>query len=344
MMYRLTLILGILLTITLSGCGKYLYLETGPETISDNQEANFAAGYMARYLMPTEERRYLLERIGQKIEQQQTVPVGSTAAGFFGAMALGENPLSQSGLDTAWSITLALDVGLGVAKMFGPDGSVDNISSIYLPEEVGGKKIESESEASNIAREYTINRIREIAKIENRRLECLLNCGQGGPPAFRLVKNGFTGDEPYDHRNGDKSEDATYDPPAVYIFTVWGKMVAAPPDPVRDAILGFPVKWKSQGVGGWQFHTAGRLKMTSSGQLATINLGQLGDIPERSWFYFYKTPLGRRMLRHLTGGPGYIVWGDGGTLTKQVCMQGRVFTYPMITKKAFIDKEVLAVP
>lgn len=340
-MIKYRLLALIFLSLFLTACSPSIYSKTAPETTLENEDDLMAAGYFARYLMSQDERAELVAHIyEEKLPDYGLSVEMSTGIGVAGTMALGQNPLSRQGVSTGSSIQLGLLAGGAVLNMLGPDGSLEGVSKIYLPETWNGQTLNESEQAFSAARKYTVERIREAAELEGRRAECILNCENGGSPAFRLIKQGMTGDEEYDHTRTDTAENEYYDPPAFYVITALGKMVPAEPDPFRDAILGFTPRWESEFPNAWQIYLAGDVTRAENGEIETVDNPDFGAIV-KSWRYSgYKNPLFRRVLSHLTGGPGFITWGRRVALNKQFCMQGRVFTYIIDDFGYFMKHEI----
>jgi hypothetical protein len=181
-----------------------------------------------------------------------------------------------------------------------------------------------------------------MASAEGRQIECVLNCQDEGSPVFKLSNNGLDLNDQYDHDKLVSDGEGYYDPPDLYVVTVLGKVYNANPDPLRDAILGFPVAWSGASPQSWRVYLAGEVEMTDDNQIATVGLASHGIVVKRMRYMSHVNPLGRRMLRVLTGGPGYITWGSDKAVDRQFCMLGRVFTYWNKSGKVFIGKEILS--
>lgn len=181
---------------------------------------------MGRYLMSSKERLKLEAFLRDMTIKEEERLSMSTAHGIGGlsALASGQNHLSNAALG-----------------LFGPDGSIDRVGNIYLPAKYKGQTISSAEEATSAAEDFIAARINVVAKQENRFAQCVLNCIEGSP-VFKLIKNGMTGDEPYDHMAKPQLEGQYYDPPVIYIATVLGQMQQARYDVLRDKFIGFPVK------------------------------------------------------------------------------------------------------
>lgn len=340
-MHRFFLFTLLIFASLLSACSPAILHKTGPEVRIKNKDDLLAANYMARFLMPQKERIQLVSSL-QNLKPPTTGLSAemSTGIGAGGALALGKNPLTGSGMHTATSIELGLMVGGAILNYLGPDGSLKRVSKIFLPETVAGQTITSPDQAFEVARAYTIGRIKEAASREGRTAVCILNC-EYGSPVFMLIKEGMTGRETYAHMGKASSGTEYYDPPALYVATALGSMAPAPEDVLRDKFLEFSPKWESEHPNSWQILLGGDIPRTANQEIQTIDHQNFGIIFSGIHYSAQKNPLARRVMSHITGGPGYILGGTKvNSLDQQFSMKGKIFAFNTTNSRFFMRHEV----
>ncbi len=328
----------VLMLILLTGCTPALFQKT-PEYIEYVNELEIQdASYFARYLMDRDER-YKLEATVRNYElKHQSNQTTVTAGGAVGASLLGSNPMSASGAGTAAEISGAILVAGALINMFEPDGNIEMVSKIYVPSKLNGASFDTVEEATLFAREYTRKKILEFANKENRSLECVFRCGESSS-VYKLVKNGFKGDELYDPMS--KATDGQfYDPPSLFIVTAQAKMQAATNDEVRNRILGFTPKWESMYQNGWHTYVVGEVDRNKLGDVESIESKRLGLIAKSWKFNTERSPLARRFYRTLTGNEFLIYRGTDNNIGRQVAVKGKVYKFLIRSSNRFLDFEI----
>jgi len=315
-----TLLLIILSAIALNGCGAILKASKSPDYIEVKNKQDMAhAAYMGRFLLDANERAV--------IEHRAMVKGGASLfpeyAGVASTAAIGQNPFDSTGGTTALYIGTGIRAGIAIANWLGPDGSMAYISKLYLPGQVDGQKIATAKQAQVFARKYMKNRLVHFANSEGRQLECILNC-KGDTPNY-VLKKSIHGETKY------------FDPPKLYVYFIFFNMVAAKPDPARDHILGFTPKWVSEYSNGWQLDAGSDPLTDEQGHIVTAKT-ERGPIPANLSLHPFSAPIGRRLLRTLTGGSGYYVYGR--RLLGIIATQGKVFYAYTSSASDFVQYEI----
>lgn len=333
---------GCFCAVSLSACNitePRLYNKS-PELVPiiDKDEIN-DANYMARYLLNSGDR-IKLETIARKEEIKRRASYGSVEAGIVGTTMLGNNPTSAKGVGTATDIMVGIEAADVILSMLGPDGSLERVSKIYIPEKIGDITINSIEEANQFARNYTHKKISNFSKQENRSLECIYGCNEN-VTIYKLIKKGFTGDEPYDalKRGAKIHEGKYYDPPKLFVLTVETDLVSSKADPVRDRILGFSPKWESMYENGWRAFIAGDFVRDEKGNIKFRDDKFTNKVP-LGWYKATGSPIDRRFSRTLTGGDNLIYLGRRDVLGKQFSMKGKVFEFSIRYWYRFMEHEI----
>lgn len=157
-----------------------------------------------------------------------SVDNGSVAVGIVGASALGQNPMSMGGINTASTISAAIDI----VSMLGPDGSLKFVSSSHLPPKIGETDILSPESARKYVRDHLVMKLNQFAVEVGRELTCVHDC-DGFVPTFSLSASETTAQR-------------FAQPAQLYInFYIW-PFVEAKPDAIRDRVLGYVPMWSSR--------------------------------------------------------------------------------------------------
>ncbi len=326
--FKITVIF--LFVLLLSACN---VLETrlykkSPEFIEVvNKDELNDAGYMGRYLMDADERLVLEANIRRE-ELKRRADYSPVGFNLVGTTLMGNNPLSSQGVNTAGNILLGVDATLQVLDILRPDGDLDMVSKIYVPDKLNDFSLTTLEDATAFVRSYTRKRVELFAQKENRSVECIYGC-DSSKVIYKLIKNGFIGNEPYDatRRGTEIADGEYYDPPVLYVITIGAELMASKSDPVRDRILGFTPVWESKLENGWHSYLAGDIIRNENGDIKLTENKDLGMIPA-GWMYGTETsPVSRRFLRILTGGDNLIYRGRRNIYINQFAMKGKVFEF-----------------
>jgi len=332
-------------TLTFAGCNslKPALYSKSPEFIeigSDKDEL-LEVDYIARYMMSADERLELEAHMNKVEVKRESSGNGATGIGLASTIMLGNNPLSNSGVSTAGRVSLGVDAAFIAYSVFGPDGSADHISKIYLPHIEVGKALSEVEEASKYAKSYTAQRIKLFAENEGRIFSCIYGC-EGKASIYRLTKKGFTGAETYDvsRRGTEIPEGEYYDPPVLYVRLNGAELKKSRSDPLRDRILGFTPYWESRYPNGWQVVLGTDFKRDQRGNIIFVNNKIFGKTPKKMLLPTENTPLARRFLRTLTGGDNLIYRGNSDYVAKSFAMKGKVYSFVLRWFKSFILFEI----
>ncbi|WP_448205306.1 hypothetical protein [Azospirillum sp. sgz302134] len=254
------------------------------------------AEYMARFLLAPGERAVLLARHdGAEARRSGSGPSGvATVAGVTGAAALGQNPLSPGGVGAATLLEGSLRLLDGLTA---PDAAPDRTTLINLPKDALGSAQPTPRAAKAAVQHYILGQLQAFARRVNRSVECVDAC-EGNIPTYRLSRIG----SPLPYR----------DPEHLYVTLVFGRILEAPADARRDAILGFPAAWSTPSPRDFVLcvdHNPPTKR---------------GDSAVRPCKEQFLHPLERELLRCLTA-DGYVTYASRWAFSRIVAVKGRLF-------------------
>jgi len=319
------LILATLAFALISGCSMSPYIKDSV----DNPEVKEAEltedeyvriGYLARYLAETEVRNELTAKIRQTEYVREWDYIDhSTHASMATDLVVGE---------------LGSDLGAGigaaifVAGMLSGDGSMDEISQIFLPSELDGKPLETPEQARVAGVNLIVDRLGQVAEKLGSELSCEFGCGE--PYAIysiRLPETPVSG------------ESYVYWPKDIVITVDLLEFVPVAKDDPVSALVGFPVAWKTEPGDTAFLRMVTEPDYLEDGNIELYDVGDSGRKAVSAWRRLYGTKLGlsiRRALHHDTKW----LWGIERGHPSLVYFEGEGYGYSLNSRVDFIDRVV----
>jgi hypothetical protein len=330
------------IAIILQGCSfqprKLKIFYKSPEIIKiiPSEEEILEVGYMSRYLLDQDEREPLEDKVAKFKDLPAPIKISS---GFDYGDPFDESiaetvliPFEQRFQKAMFMSAVGMLLYLTEDEMEG----IEQVSKIYLPE---SDLYQTAEEAKEFARKYSINKITEFAKKENRSIRKILT--NENALIFQLIKQGKTGDEFYEvNKPNEVLDDDYFDPPSLFVFLVHTPIIEADDDPIRDNILGFKAAWESHTSNGWVITLTGRIII--DGVDFTSEMLPLSDGGKHFQVYFSAeaNPLSRRFFRAIMNEDNYIFRGTNVRHAKQVEMKGKVYGFKRVRTNRFIEYEI----
>lgn len=321
------LIVGALMLALISGCSFSPYIKDSV----DNPEVKEAEltedeylriGYLARYLAETDVRQKLSAKISETEYVREWDYVDySIASSMTTDLVVGQ---------IASDLGAEIGTAVFVAGLLSGDGSMEEVSQMFLPAEMDGEPLETPEQARAAGVKLVRNRLENIAEKLGSQLACEFGCGQ--PYAIYSIQ---LPEEPF-------SDDSyIYWPKDIVITVDLTEFVSVEEGDPVSALVGFPVAWKTE-----PGNTAFLRMVTEPGYLedGSIELYEVGDSGRKAvsaWRRLYGTKLGlsiRRSLHHDTKW----IWGIERGHPSLVYFDGEGYGYTINSRIDFIDKIVTA--
>ncbi len=296
-----TLLVSTAIALLLAGCMDPR--KTPPARQRVDQEDLQKAGYMARFVLPYDNRQWFLRDLKQ--------------ANFAASGSDYDTVTTTIGIP-APKIGMALDI----VGLLGPSGRLQFVSALYLPEQVDGKPLDSAVAARQAGAEYLKEKIVEAAGRMGREVRCLHGC-EGFAPSYALEKRGA----------------ALTTESAIYLTPIVGPMVEASADPLRDFIIGFTPKWMSKGENNARLCVGGTLRRTAEGQMALTEVEGIGTIASHYCNSRFVS-LDEQRLLHTLSEDGYYFYGNTRT-ANILALNGRLYQVTGRRYNHFVTFEIL---
>lgn len=252
--------------------------------------------WLIRDILPAKRGRAELESTMLNAQQVPNPEHGAAlTAGAAGALATGA-PLSPS----AGHVFGAVGMGVSVVGSLSRGPYFMILSRLYLTE-----AIEDPAAATRHARMDMLQRFLRAAHLSGLDVQCRTNC-QGDEHATWRVYRLFGASEP------------------LWAILRLADMSKAPPDPLRDQILGFTPTWQSQS------DTPGQTVTTHSIAIVRVEPKSF-DYKKNNYGFFdefaWDNPVARQLLKAMSGDGRWVFAWNVGNQQNIVAWAGRLFVH-----------------
>jgi hypothetical protein len=303
--------------LALAGCTAIIddpwYTDTiaNPDRIKlENETEKLKINYLARYLMEGDDRDELTAEVSQsEIVQRWGALEYSTASSMATDAVVGDlgSPL---GRDIGGTVLVA---GMVLGEIF--DGSMDNVSQAWLPEEIDGQTLDTAEAANDFLVKHTYQKAKALAEKLAWSFECVFNC-DGMNQIFLISRP----------KTDNTQRQYIYVPEHIVVVTNIVPVEPVKPDDPISALLNLPVKWRTPVGDSYRFHLYADPIFNDDGSMKVLTNEETGISYPAVNRRVITTHLGRDILRFVHD-TELTLMGTADTHPKLIFHNGKIYSY-----------------
>lgn len=320
-----TIICALAAAMLLSGCVSDPWMKDVsvrlPTTSFDNQDEQIRIGYLARYLADADARARLESRVLETEYVRQWDAVDhSTFTSMSADLAVGQ--FGSAAGD-------ALGASVLVLGMLSGDGSLKYISQAFMPDEFDGKPLRTSEEVRGALMTMMDRRLQSVAGALSAKLACFYGC-ESSNRIYRMVLGGQVLASRY-----------PYLPEQFLVAVNIGEVEAVTSTDPISALVGFPVKWKTQQGNSASVRMFDKPALLTRGALE-IARDSNGFVSPVGWRSMDHTTIGTQIIATLYASP-QLIWGAQRGLPNRIFYNGHAYGFISNGRPEFVNKR-LSVP
>ena len=291
--------------LSITNCATPPYLQdifNDPRRIALFNESQISKlSYLARYLIPSSDRKKLITKMAESHQVEPTITLDNKKADQISVQAFADRLASGKPI---------ID-------------QMERISQIYLPSQIDDKIIDTLEKANALLSTMIANRVYRFADQQGYTVSCLNQCNTVNQVYLLSSTQSY-------HAN------YLYWPQEIAIVSNVKPLQKAPPDPLRDKALGFPVSWQSPEGNSFTVDIHSDIIRSSKGTIESKTHTADGSQYIKGWNDLTPTKIGRAFRTSFFDNP-YFVFGEYESYPPSVYYNKGIYSFDAGKKPYFVS-------